>query len=210
MSIIASFELRAGLDSPALLHEEGGWALLYKPPGMGVAPDARGDEDLMTWYRAGAVPVGRLDRPVSGLVLAAVSDAARSALQSAQQAGELRKVYRAKLSPDAPVLPKFIEHGWRFEKGLAKAVEPGAKRSKLMRTETLARQGDLIDLRLITGRRHQLRVQLAACGAAILGDRRYGGARAQRIHLACIELGLPDKRLFRLDQAALEMLNLGD
>jgi 23S rRNA-/tRNA-specific pseudouridylate synthase len=199
LSITASLELRDGLESPALLHEEAGWALLYKPPGMGVQPDARGDEDLMTWYRPGSVPVGRLDRPVSGLVLSAFSGAAKSALQTAQQAGEIHKIYRAKLSPDAPDLPPLIEHGWRFEKG-----------SKKMRTETLARQGDLIDLRLLTGRRHQLRVQLAACGAPILGDRRYGGQWAERIHLACIELGLPDGRLFRLDRSVLELLNLAN
>jgi 23S rRNA-/tRNA-specific pseudouridylate synthase len=210
LSITASFAPETGIDAPAILHRGDGWALLYKPSGMGVQADARGDEDLMTWYHPQAIPVGRIDRPVAGLVCAAVSPAARSELQGAQQAGELDKVYRARLAVDAPELPALLEHGWRFERGLAQAVKVGAKRTKTMRTEVLERRGQLVDLRLITGRRHQLRVQLAACGAAILGDKRYGGQRAERIHLACVSMRLPGGESFRLSEDFLRALNLAN
>ena len=206
----AYLSLAEPISSPAILHEGDGFALLFKPPGMAVQPDPRGDEDLLTWYRADAAVVGRLDRPVSGLVLVATSADGRRRLQTAQSQQEIGKFYRAKLPVNAPKLPPVIEHGWRFERGRAQAVKPGAKRSKLMRTHTIKQGVDWAELQLITGRRHQLRVQLAALDCPIVGDRRYGGERAERVYLSCVGIELPNGSVFRLDPQALEALNLAD
>ena len=206
----AYLSLAQPISTPAVLHEGDGFALLYKPPGMAVQPDPRGDEDLQTWYGAHAAVVGRLDRPVCGLVLVATTPDGRSRLQTAQSRQDIAKYYRAKLPLNAPKLSEVLEHGWRFERGRAQAVALGAKRSKNMRTQVIDQGPHWAELQLITGRRHQLRVQLAAAGCPIIGDKRYGGERAERVYLSCVAIGLPNGQHFRLDAQALEALNLAD
>ena len=77
-----------------------------------------------------------------------------------------------------------------------------------MRTQVLEQTAAWVELQLITGRRHQLRVQLAAHGCPILGDRRYGGARSDRVHLASVGIGVPGLPVYRLDEATLTRLGL--
>ena len=196
------------LDQPQVVWAAEHFSILFKPPGMAVQPDARGDLDLATWYQVDCAVVGRLDRPVSGLVLVATTAEGRTRLQTAQSERKLTKIYRARLSAGAPRLPARLEHGWRFERGLAHATPLGAPRTKPMRTQVLEQTTAWVELQLITGRRHQLRVQLAAHGCPILGDRRYGGVRSDRVHLASVGIGLPGLPVYRLDEATLTRLGL--
>ena len=204
----AYLSINSDLTQPQVLHEAKDFALLYKPPGMAVQADPRGDLDLLSWYGSHASVVGRLDRPVCGMVLVATTPIGKTTLQTAQSQQNILKLYRAKTSLNAPELPTILEHGWRFERGLAQATDVGAKRTKIMRTQVIAQEADYAELQLITGRRHQLRVQLAAAGCAIVGDRRYGGVKADRIYLSCIAIGLPNRPVYRLSEETLQALNL--
>ncbi len=204
----AYLSIGSDLTQPCVLHEANDYALLYKPPGMAVQADARGDLDLLSWYRSDASVVGRLDRPVCGMVLVATTPLGKTSLQTAQSQQQLLKIYRAKTMLNAPRLPPLIEHGWRFERGLAQATSVGAKRSKIMRTKVITQEAEYVELQLITGRRHQLRVQLATAGCPIVGDRRYGGIKADRVYLSCVAIGLPNRPVYRLSDKTLQALNL--
>ena len=204
----AYLSIGSDLTQPQVLHEAKDFTLLYKPPGMAVQADPRGDLDLLSWYRSDASVVGRLDRPVCGMVLVATTPTGKTALQTAQSQQNIVKLYRAKTARNAPELPALLEHGWRFERGLAQATAVGAKRSKIMRTKVITQEAEYAELQLITGRRHQLRVQLAAAGCPIVGDRRYGGVKADRVYLSCIAIGLPDRPVYRLSEDTLQTLNL--
>ena len=190
-----------------------GIAVLFKPAGMASQPDGRGDLDLISWSGLDAVPVGRLDRPVSGLVLCAISTAARRLLQSAQQQRRLVKVYRAKHTVPSVVLPQFMDSNWRWSRGRAHCENAATQGSKSAHLEVLAQSPDgLVELRLISGRRHQIRAQLSNAGAPLLGDRRYGGAPAAHLHLSCVQLGFPELpegwREIRLGEDDLRALGL--
>ena len=204
----AYLSINCDLTQPQVLHEAKDFALLYKPPGMAVQADPRGDLDLLGWYDGDASVVGRLDRPVCGMVLVATTSVGRTTLQTAQSQQKIIKLYRARMVPTAPKLPALLEHGWRFERGLAQTTQLGAKRSKSMRTKVIAQGAEYAELQLITGRRHQLRTQLAAAGCPIVGDRRYGGVQADRVYLSCIAIRLPDGPFYRLTDESLHALNL--
>ena len=198
------------LTRPQVLHEARDFALLYKPPGMAVQADPRGDLDILNWFRANTSVVGRLDRPVCGMVLVAITPAGRTRLQTAQSQQKIVKIYRARTAPNAPSLPPLLENGWRFERGLAQTTELGATRTKVMRTRVIEQGAEYVELQLITGRRHQIRTQLAAAGCPIVGDRRYGGIRAERVYLSCIAIGLPEGLMYRLSDESLHALGLAD
>ena len=193
MSIIASPSWDIDLKRPAVLARSDDLAVLYKPAGMAVQADARGDEDLASWYGHDAVPIGRLDRPVCGLVLYGCSHAGRRRLHSAQTQRKIRKIYRAKTSVKLTEINDVLRHYWQWKKGRADALNyPSNEAAKVMETRLLNNWSNgVLELQLITGRRHQLRAQLKALGSAILGDRKYGGAPATHLHLACTQLSFP-------------------
>lgn len=189
-----------------ILFEDNHLLVVDKPAGLLVqggdraTPDA--DDHLVrraaAWLKArydkpGNVYVGlvhRLDRNTSGVVVLAKTSKAAERLSTAFASRAVDKTYLALASGLTPARGA-LEH-WLAPAGdgsvVAPAESPGAKRSALS-FETLA-HGDgasLLAVRLETGRKHQIRVQLAAVGHALLGDRRYAppavAARATRTAL---------------------------
>jgi RluA family pseudouridine synthase len=172
-----------------LLYLDNHLLVVVKPAGLLAQADRTGDPDLLALGKAylkarfgkpGEVFLGlvhRLDRPVSGvMVLARTSKAAgRLTLQFKE-----RRVDKGYL---AVVEGRLEDEGERTDwllkaGGHVRAVEagaPGAKRA-VLRWKALAVEGQhtLVEVALLTGRAHQVRVQLAALGAPILGDLRYG------------------------------------
>ena len=178
-------------DPPfGVLHVDNHLLVVDKPAGMLAQGDATGDADLVTlakanlkerFERPGQVFVGlvhRLDRPVSGvMVLARTSKGA--ARLSAQFAGhETEKRYLAVVEGRLEGGGEQVDWLVKGERGTVKRVPErttGAKRAAL-RWEPLAVEGrrTLVGVELLTGRAHQIRVQLAGLGAPVVGDLRYG------------------------------------
>jgi 23S rRNA pseudouridine1911/1915/1917 synthase len=81
--------------------------------------------------------------------------------------------------PAAAALEHFlIKDGATNHVRVAAADEPGARSARLHYTTRAATaDGALLEIRLETGRSHQIRVQLAAAGAPVAGDLRYGARR---------------------------------
>jgi 23S rRNA pseudouridine1911/1915/1917 synthase len=161
-----------------------------------VQPDRTGDATIVDAVREDlrrrhgkpgnvfVVAVHRLDRPVSGVLLLARTTKAATRLAEQFRTGRVEKTYWALVerppSPPAGTLEHvLVKDAAHNRVRVAAEGTPGGRRARL-RYSTLGprRGGTLIEVRLETGRAHQIRVQLAAIGCVIVGDLRYGSHRA--------------------------------
>lgn len=140
--------------------------------------------------------IHRLDQPVEGLLVFAKTPKSAASL-SAQAASkeEMEKVYQAIVRLNGASYPLAIE-GRKREVFLtdwigrdyssnaayiASQEEKGAKRAELVFRTIWIRDGlALLEIRLHTGRHHQIRIQMAHAGMPLLGDRKYGGEQEVR------------------------------
>lgn len=154
--------------------------------------DETGDESLadlakaylkVQYAKPGDVYLGivhRLDRPVSGIVLFARTSKAADRLSTQFRDHTILKRYHSLVS--GPVHPSSGRlHDWLAKdtsRNHVTIVNPGQTSAKEAITDyrVIAREQSLTRLELtpITGRSHQLRVQLAHAGWPIAGDQRYG------------------------------------
>ena len=181
-----------------VLYEDNHIIIVNKAPGEIVQGDKTGDATLADAVKAyikeryakpGAVFLGtvhRLDRPVSGVVVFARTSKALARLNDMFRAGKVRKTYNA-IVPAASVATaewqtaeSWLTRNERQNKSYAHANEvPGSKRAVLdYRLLSHGDRYDLLEVRLHTGRHHQIRCQLAALGFPIKGDLKYGAPRS--------------------------------
>lgn len=176
-----------------LLYLDNHLLVVGKPAGMLAQADRTGDADLLTLGKAylkerfskpGNVFLGlvhRLDRPVSGVMVLARTSKAAARLTAAFKAREVDKRYLAVV--EGRLAGEGEQVDWlRKTKGHVHIVDagaPGAKKA-VLRWKALGVDGGrtLVEVELLTGRPHQVRVQLAALGTPILGDLRYGAREA--------------------------------
>jgi 23S rRNA pseudouridine1911/1915/1917 synthase len=171
-----------------ILHCDNHLLVVYKPGGLPVQADVTADPDLLTlakawiareFHKPGAVWLGlvhRLDRPARGVVVLARTSKAAARLSEQFRERTTGKTYRVVVH-GRPAQPAGTLHDWleSDEKGSRRVAE-GQGREAALDYRTLATHGGLtlLEVDLHTGRKHQIRVQLAAIGCPVLGDLRYG------------------------------------
>lgn len=140
--------------------------------------------------------VSRLDGPVTGAVPFARTSKCAARLSEQFRLNTVCKEYWAVVEGSLLKLSDTLEHYLvrrpeETRTRVATAKQPTAQLAKLV-YRVLASQGgqSLLSLNLITGRKHQIRCQLAAIGHPILGDRAYGANEVfpQGIALHCRRL----------------------
>ena len=173
-----------------VLYEDNHLLGLYKPAGLLVQGDRTGDPCLLdlgkSWLKArydkpGQVFLGlvhRLDRPVAGAVMFARTSKAAARLSAQFRERRVTKDYLAVVHGRMETESGELSHHLVREGAssrVADAATGGAKAARLTYCR-LGIQADrsLVAVSLLTGRRHQIRAQLAAIGHPILGDLRYG------------------------------------
>ena len=128
--------------------------------------------------------VHRLDRPVSGLVVFARTSKALSRLNRMFAEGEVHKTYWA-IVKDAPseaegTLTHWLVRNEQQNKSYAYATEKPRSKKAILHYRVIGHSDrySLLEVRLLTGRHHQIRCQLAAMGCPIRGDLKYGAPRS--------------------------------
>lgn len=134
--------------------------------------------------------VSRLDAPVTGVVVLARTSKAARRLTEQFRAHDVKKIYWAlverRLKPPEGVCEGWIAEDPRHRRmWLVGPDRGGAKRARLSyRTLRHVDRDSLVEVELTTGRKHQIRVQLADKGNPILGDRKYGSQRSWPMGIA--------------------------
>lgn len=178
------------------VYEDNHIIIVRKEAGEIVQGDKTGDEPLSEtvkrylkekYAKPGNVFCGvvhRIDRPVAGLVVFAKTSKALSRLNDMLQKGEIHKTYWALVEGKRNEAEGEIE-SWLLSDGrlnktrVADSKTPGAKLSKLcFRTIAEGDRYSLLEVTLLTGRKHQIRVQLSSTGTPIKGDLKYGAKRS--------------------------------
>jgi 23S rRNA pseudouridine1911/1915/1917 synthase len=120
--------------------------------------------------------VHRLDRETSGLMIVAKSEAVQTTLQGNWDAVEKRyfAVIEGLIAPDAGVLDSYLDESDAFKVRAVKESPTSRRALTHYRVVKKGKATTLLELTLETGRRHQIRVQLAEAGCPIVGDGRYG------------------------------------
>jgi 23S rRNA pseudouridine1911/1915/1917 synthase len=217
-----------------ILMEDNHLLVYNKQPGDIVQGDKTGDEPLseqlksyikVKYGKPGNVFLGvvhRIDRPVSGAVVFARTSKSLTRLNAMLKDGTMTKTYWAivQQSPpsDAGHLVHYVTRNETQNKTYVHEGEvPSAKRAELF-FEVAGRSDRhyLLEIRLVTGRHHQIRAQLAHIGCPIRGDLKYGYPRSNpdgSIHLHArriefnhpvkdvplsIEAGPPDEKVWNL------------
>ena len=179
-----------------VVYEDNHIIIVNKQSGEIVQGDKTGDtplSDIVKQYikdkynKPGNVFLGvvhRLDRPVSGLVVFAKTSKALSRLNEMFRTGDVHKTYWAivkknDIAPEA-TLTDWLTRNERQNKSYAHNREvPGAKKAVLSyKVRSVSDNYMLREVRLMTGRHHQIRCQLAHMGCPIKGDLKYGSPRS--------------------------------
>ncbi len=196
-----------------IVYEDNHLLVVVKPPNVLSQADAGGDEDMLTLLKdfikmrdqkPGNVFMGlvhRLDRPVGGLMVFAKTSKAASRLSESVRARTFDKLYHAVVHGFPNPQEGRLKHWLRKNEStqMVSVVNAGTKDGKeaildyqVLRT---TRDYSLIQVKLLTGRPHQIRVQCAHSGFPIVGDRKYGkqsdAREIETIALWAVELGFP-------------------
>jgi len=199
-----------GADLPILYQDEG-LLVLDKPAGLSVQGGSGQTDSVCARLRrictgAGCfvpAPAHRLDKPASGLLLAGKTQAALRRLHAWQMERQWEKGYLGWVKGDFS--PLVEGNGWLTMKDLLPGVEKvrgGVGRApdrealaycRFLEKRRIGGVGDssLLLVKLGTGRKHQIRKQLAGRGFPLVGDRRYKGPAFPCLLLHAFRLYLP-------------------
>ncbi len=179
----------------SVIYEDNHLLVVNKPaelPTMGVADDRPSLLSVAKSYlkekydKPGNVYLGivsRLDAPVTGVVLLARTSKAAARLTEQFRERSVKKIYWALVEgdpePTSGELHDWLRKDERHRRmHIASQKTPGAQEARLAyHSIGTRRDATLVEVELLTGRKHQIRLQLAHLGHPILGDRKYGSVR---------------------------------
>ncbi|MBQ9199902.1 MAG: RluA family pseudouridine synthase [Lachnospiraceae bacterium] len=178
-----------------ILYEDDHMLACVKPPGVPSQSDKSNDEDMVTIVKnyifensnSNDEPyvsiLHRLDRPVGGVMIFAKTKEAAAKLSGQVKDGTMIKYYQAVLTGELPeefgeLTDYMVKDTKTNMSKICKKDTEGAKKAEL--TYELLDEFETDDgvlsyvlIELITGRHHQIRVQMANLGCGVWGDTKY-------------------------------------
>ena len=196
-----------------IIAEDNDYYAVYKPAGLPVHPGTGHTNAVTVRLRAFAekasfvpTPVHRLDRDTTGVLLVAKT---YTALQYAHDAfrkeHSLHKEYLVWVhglwQKTGTVVLRHYLHKDEIDgrERMVADTRPGHGQEAVLCARILRHEqnASLLQVRILTGRTHQIRVQLASTGYPVIGDAKYGQKDTSRtLYLHAARLVLPDKRSF--------------
>ena len=201
-----------------IIHEDSQVLIINKPAGMVVHPSAGHSSGTLVHAALAHAPdiegiggelrpgiVHRLDKNTSGLILIAKNDQAQRWLQNQFRSRTVGKTYLALVDGHPPTPKGRIEAAIGRDPGNRKRMAiVEEKKGKIAYTEyfTLERFADhtYLEVKLLTGRTHQIRLHMAFLGCPVVGDTVYGKKKPSIdlnrhfLHSAEIQIILPGKK----------------
>lgn len=190
------------MEDLIILHEDNHIIVVLKPQNVPSCEDESKDKDMLTiikeyikttYNKQGSVYLGlvhRLDRPTGGVMVFAKSSKAAARLSEQLKSGGFEKRYFAVLVGTPKEEKSTLTHYMKKNtvNNMVYVCPPTVQGAKFAELEySIVENHDglsLADVRLHTGRSHQIRVQMSAIGNPLYGDMRYGGVKAKKGHLA--------------------------
>ena len=211
-----------------VIYEDNHLLVVEKPINIPVQEDNSKDEDLLNilkdylkvkYNKPGNVYLGlvhRLDRPVGGVMVFAKTSKCASRLSDQVRTNKFNKIYNAvvmnKINDEGRLVDKLLKD----TKNNIVKVDKNGKESILnyRRLDTIGNLS-LVEIKLETGRSHQIRVQMAHNGNPLYGDQKYNkdaivgeqlalfAKKLEFYHpisnvLLSFELSLPDRKPFNM------------
>ena len=184
--------LNETIPSPVLIEDCKDFSVWYKPKGVLCQGSKWGDHTtIQRWIETqyqfdgqtrNAMIIHRLDKATDGLMLIAHSHKAAKMLTQGFEQRQIHKIYQAGVMGNFPVdeqrydTPIDGKPALSFAKRLAYLA--GSDRS-------------LVEVRIETGRKHQIRRHLSSAGFPIVGDRLYGDStQTEDLQLTSVQLSL--------------------
>ena len=165
--------------------------IIYSDTSITVVNKKNAEDSERLAESLGLFPCHRLDRTTSGLLLLANGKKAAAFLCAP---GRIKKTYTAvvegTLENDSGRLEDLLWHDAKRNKSfVVKRERAGVKRAALeYRVTARLENCTAVEIKLLTGRTHQIRVQFANIGHPVRGDRRYGAKIGGDIALRCSKL----------------------
>ena len=179
-----------------IIYEDNHVLVVVKPFNVPSQEDATKDPDMLTllkeylrdtYHKPGNVFLGlvhRLDRPTGGVMVFAKTSKAAERLSESIVEGDFEKKYFAVLADTPKDMRGRLENYLLKDevKNVVSVVPMGVKGAKqAVLAYTILEKKDsricLAEVRLYTGRSHQIRVQTAHIGCPIVGDVKYAGKK---------------------------------
>lgn len=190
------------MEDLVILHEDNHIIVVLKPQNVPSCEDESKDRDMLTiikdyirekYDKKGNVYLGlvhRLDRPTGGVMVFAKSSKAAARLAEQMQSGDFEKRYYTVLMGTPKEEKATLTHYMKKNavNNMVYVCPPSVQGAKFAELEYSVLDGNeelsLVEVRLHTGRSHQIRVQMSAIGTPVYGDMRYGGEKAKKGYLA--------------------------
>lgn len=181
----------------AILYEDDSVVVVNKPPGLLAVPAPGSDAPsalslLSLKSRRRVLVVHRIDRFASGILLFAKTNLERDVLVRQFLAHTPVRRYlavvRGHLAAEEGTLVHYFQKQGTHQK-LSVAKDPKAARAELKYSvERSLRGASLLRVELLTGLQNQIRVQFAAMGHPVIGDRKYSPEEASETRIARVAL----------------------
>lgn len=178
-----------------IVYEDKDQIVIHKPAGVATQTARLGEKDLVSEVKnyiakeSGSnnpyvAVINRLDQPVEGIVLFAKNAKVAAALTSQMQDGSMQKFYYAVVAGqmDMPegTLIDYMEKDARSN--LSRVVSDASRNAKKAilsyEVKTNLEKMQLLQIQLLTGRHHQIRVQFSHRKHPLIGDTKYGSSES--------------------------------
>ncbi len=173
-----------------VIYEDNHIIVVEKPYNILSQADSTNDIDMISiikeylkekYDKKGNVYLGlvhRLDRPVGGLMVFAKTSKAASRLSKDIKENNFHKTYLALVNGKTKKEEKLVDYISKNEKTFSSYIDNKHGKESILEYQTLyydkEKNISLIKVNLITGRHHQIRLQMSNINHALVGDQRYG------------------------------------